>query len=73
MRKMETEDFIVTFDDSDKTKEEVFEAVVKFFKDNESFNGESVMQCDEPIINAPYAFADIADSIIKFKVEYKED
>lgn len=73
MRKFETSDYVVEFDDSQNIKDAVFEELIKFYKRNESFNGESVQQNDDCIINAPEVLGDIADRIIKFQFNWKEE
>lgn len=72
MRKIETDDCVVKFDDNREVRDKVFEAVVKFFVEHEVFCGESIMQCDAPQIDGPELLSEIADDIIKFDVEYKE-
>ena len=72
MRTVETKNCIVTFPDDQATRDAVFELVVKFFLDHETFSGESAMQCDAPQIDAPQLLCDLVDDILKFKVDYKE-
>ena len=43
-----------------------------YFTEHQAFDGESINQRDNPIIDAPNVMSDIADDIIKFVVEYKE-
>ena len=64
---------IVNFKDDQETKDKIFNYLMEhyYFK-YESFNGESIMQNDDPIIYAPEVLAHIADKIIKFKVKDKE-
>ena len=71
MKKFETGNFVCEYDDSETIKNAVFERVMEFFKDHEAFSGESIMQSDSPLIDAPNVLADIADNIIKFSVECK--
>ena len=71
--KIETKNYFVTFEDTPEMHKKVFDRLIEFFKKHESFRGESVMQCDNPQIEAPGVLADIADDIIKFEVAYKED
>ena len=70
---IDDEDYKVEFDDTPELRDKVFEKVLQFFKDHDSYIGECIMQNDDPIINAPNYFAEIADDIIKFEVNYKED
>jgi hypothetical protein len=67
MRKIKCEDYEVTYEETDMIKQAVFDRVMKYFTEHEAFNGESIMQCDSPQIDAPSVLADIADNIIKFK------
>ena len=69
MRTIKTKNCIVTFSEEPSVKDAVFEAVVKFFVDHESFNGESIMQNDNPQMDSPVLLADIADDVLKFNVE----
>lgn len=69
--KIETSDFVAEYEDGENIKNLVFERVMKFFKENEAFCGEQIMQSDRTLIDAPNVLSDIADDIIKFKVEWK--
>ena len=71
--RIETDDFIVRFMSNDATKEKVFNALIEWYKKHEAFSGGSIMQCDGPNIDAPVILGDIADDILKFDVEWKED
>lgn len=62
----------VTYNDDDATKQAVFDRVMAYFTEHQAFDGESINQRDNPIIDAPNVMSDIADDIIKFVVEYKE-
>ena len=73
MRIIETDDMLVKFDDSQAIKDAVFEAVINWYKEVEAFSGESIMQNDEPQLTAAEKLAGIADDIIKFDVQYKDD
>jgi predicted HicB family RNase H-like nuclease len=70
--KIETENLVVEYKDDAATKNAVFDAVINYFKEQEAFHGEVIMQSDNCIIDAPEVFAKIADNILKFKVECKE-
>jgi hypothetical protein len=61
----------VTYDDSQEMKDKVFQYLIDhyFFK-YKAFDGETICQCDKPIIGAPFAMEEIADKIIKFEVDY---
>lgn len=67
--KIKTDDFEVEFDDSAEVKDAIFNYLIeKYYVKLEAFNGETIMQCDDTLIEAPSVLAKIADSIIKFKV-----
>jgi hypothetical protein len=65
-------DYEVSYEETDEIKQAVFDRVMKYFNKHQAFHGEVIMQMDDPIIDAPNVLADIADDIIKFKVEYIE-
>ncbi|MCK5610721.1 hypothetical protein KAR91_53100 [Candidatus Pacearchaeota archaeon] len=71
--KIKTENFIVEFDDSPEMAAKVFKRLIDWYKEHESFCGETIQQRDEPIIDAPNILSLIADDIIKFDVEYDDD
>lgn len=70
--KIDTEELTIEYDDTLSIRNKVYHKVMEFFIKHESFNGESIMQCDEPQMDAAKFFADIADNIMKFKVSCKE-
>jgi len=59
--------FVVEFDDSQEVKNAVFDRVMEYFVNCESFSSETIMQYDSAIISAPDLMGDIADNVIKFK------
>lgn len=63
-------DMVVTYDDSQETKDAVFDAVMKYFTTHEAFDSETICQSDEPIMDGYVTLADIADNIMKFEVQY---
>lgn len=71
--RIEVKDYIVEYEDTPEMHKKVFDAVLEYFKKHQAFHGEVIMQCDDPIIDAPNALSNIADDIMKFKVTYKED
>lgn len=73
MAKIETLDVIAEYSDDDATKQAVFDRVLAYYKKHEVFHGESIHQMDNPIIDAPDVMSDIAENILRFKVEYKDD
>jgi tRNA splicing ligase len=70
-RTIETDDLIVTFDDTPELRAIVFERVLKWFEKHQSFQGECIMQSDDPQIYAPVFLSDLADDVFKFKVDLK--
>ena len=70
--KIETKDFIAEYNETEELKTAVFEKVLDYFKEHEAFCGESILQMDNPVIEAPHVMADIADNVIKFKYECKD-
>lgn len=70
---IETEDSIITFEDTPEIHTKVFDELINnYFKKYDAFIGEVILQSDEPIIEAPHVLATIADKIIKFNVKNKE-
>lgn len=73
IRKIETDDFIVEFDDTPELRDAVFERLLKFYStDIESFSGECMVQGDSVYIVGPPMLGEIADEIIKFDVKWKD-
>jgi len=72
-RTIEQKDIRITFNETEELKQAIYDRVLKFFVDMESFWGESIMQSDNPQIEAPIVMSDIADDLFKFDVEYIED
>lgn len=60
----------VTCELTDEKKEKIINAVLDFFITHKAFHAESVMQCDNPLIEAPVTMTEICE-IIGFKVEYR--
>ena len=59
----------VTFKDSQEIHEEVFLKLLEWYLSKQSFNGESIMQNDDPMMTASEILGEIADDIIQFEVE----
>lgn len=70
--KIETDDFVVEWEETQELKEKVYQAVLEFFKEFETFCGESICQMDDTLIEAPHHLALIADKLFKFNVQWKE-
>jgi len=49
----------------------IYDKIIKYFIDHEAFSGETIMQDDDCIIDAPEVLADIADNIFKFRIVNK--
>lgn len=64
---------IVEFDDTPEMRQELFDKVLAFYFEHESFSGEGIMQSDGPLIAAPELISDIADDIFKFKTTWPDD
>ena len=54
---------LISYDDSPEIVNKVFNAVMKYYFDHESYCGEVIMQDDDCIIDAPECLASIADMI----------
>lgn len=61
----------VTYEMTPEKKDAIVARVLEFYKKHENFTGESICQCDGPIMDGYVVLADIADDIIEFKVECK--
>lgn len=66
-------DYIVTFEYTPEMHKAVFDTVLEYYKKHHSFHGEVIGQSDNCIIDAPDVLANIADTVIKFKVQYKDN
>lgn len=71
MQSYKTDYYEVTWEDDEATRNAVFNRVLDWYVKMESFNGESIMQCDEPQIEAAPLLAELADKFFKFKTEWK--
>lgn len=67
------DDCVVQYKDDKQTRDAVFNAVLEFFFKHKSFSGESIMQMDNPQIDAPVVLSEIADNIMGFEWEYDWD
>lgn len=62
----------VTFDDCPEIHKRVFDRLLeRYFLKHDAFCGDTIMQCDNPQIEAAPILAEIVDEVIKFEVEYK--
>ena len=71
-RSIQTEDFNVVFEDTPELRERVFEHVLAFLTKHEAFSGESIMQSDDPQIEAPEFLAELVDEVFQFDTEVKD-
>ena len=59
-------DFSVKYEHNAETFEKVFNYLMKhFFTKYECYNGETIVQCDEPQMHAAEVLAEIADDIFE--------
>lgn len=71
---MNLKDMTVLFEDSPEAHKEVFDYLVQnFYKKYQSFDGETICQSDDCMIEAHQVLAEIADSIIGFEVVYYDE
>ena len=70
--KIEKDDYTIDIDKTPELMEKVFDRVLAFYIEHETFMGEAIQQADEPIMDAPSVLSDIADNIIKFDVKWKD-
>lgn len=70
--KFQTDWATVEYKSDQETKDALFDAVIAFFKEHQSFTGESIMQSDGPQIDAPVLLSNLADDILKFEVTYND-
>lgn len=63
---------VVSYNETQELKDQVFERILSFFKKVDHFTGESLQQSDDVHELAPDVLSDIADDIIKFEIIYKK-
>ena len=63
----------VSFEETPELKEEVYQRVLAWYVKHDSFLGESIMQSDNPQIDAPVFLSDLADDVFKFKYKHDEE
>lgn len=68
---VENDELSVSYYDSQVARNMLYNKILKWFLDNEMFDGESIVQSDVINIDAPDFFAELANDIFKFKVNYK--
>lgn len=57
---------------SDEVKNKIFKRLMRYYNKYEAYDGETIMQSDDPQIYAPEVLSDIAENIIEFDVTYSE-
>lgn len=72
MKTEKTDDYELTFDDSQECKDKCYELLLAFFKEHEAFSGECICQNDSPQIEAPNLLSEIAEKAFKFDAIYNE-
>lgn len=60
----------VEIDRTPEMDKAIADMVIEFYLKQKVFFGESLMQNDDPVIEAPLLLADILDDICKFDVHY---
>lgn len=70
MKEIKFADFSVKFDDSDEMKTKVFDALIAWYSEHETFSGESIAQSDGPLIDAAPLLESIADDVICFDEDW---
>jgi hypothetical protein len=65
-------DTIVSYEITNEVKNAIVERLLEYYQKYDHI-GEGIHQDDDSIINAPSVLSDIADNIICFKTEHKED
>lgn len=68
---VDNEELKVTFDDTPEVRDAVFEKLLAFYVKYQCFDGECILQSDNPQIYAPITLSGIADKHLKFDVEWK--
>ena len=68
---IETEDYIVEFEDTPELRQKVFQEVLDWYHEMVAFSGEQIMQTDNPQIEAAPFLAKLADEVFRFKRRYK--
>lgn len=59
----------ISYSSSEKTKQEVFDAIINWVRKHDAWSGEILCQDDDCQIEAPQLLADIVDDILDFKYE----
>lgn len=63
----------VSYNNGPGTKVEIANRVIDWFIKHQAFNGETIIQCDGPSMDAPELLASIADEVMDFEVEWDNE
>jgi len=63
-------DVLVNIEETEEKKQQLFDRLIKYVKDFDCINGETVHQRDECVINAPEVLSDMIDNILEPKTEW---
>ncbi len=73
MKFVDLDDSTLTYPDDDQTKQAVFDCVIRYFRKLDMYSGESIGQSDEGYIQGVEMLCELADEVIKFEHEYKDE
>lgn len=73
MKSEHLSDKTISYKSDSKTKTLLFDRILGFFKEHESFSGESIAQMDGPQVAAADFLGELADDVFKFKVKYDDE
>ena len=71
MKTEQLQDHTLTYDDSPKARRALFNACLEWFKEQQTYCGDSVFQSDACQIDGPQFLASLADDIFKFEANYE--
>jgi hypothetical protein len=73
IKRKKIEGATVSYKDDPRTRDLVYEYILKWFLEHESFSGECIRQNDEVQMDAPDLLGDLADDVFEFDVEQSEE
>ena len=65
-------DVTVEYNDSEQTKEKLFNTMLEFFKEHDCYCSESYMQCDAPQIAVDEMMEEIIEEVFAFEAEWDD-
>lgn len=71
-KELDSKSWTVTYNNDIITKDAIIQKLLDFYMKHEAFSGESIMQCDNPQIEAAPLLADIAEVLFNFNVKWKD-